>query len=186
MPQNPDIHQQNNQEKPQRTEIEFNGIKVVIIHANVKGYEQARNIVTQEMKNLGIFSNPEQYLIRQVRATMLYDLLLNGCERDELSYRDHVLENDLKLLPEDYTYAHQFENMERFIRNVSYMIEGSGRTMTVFYKKNMMEPHHEEKYDFASSLGMGATKVTYSFKDNDHKSKAIYAVIVFRGEFEME
>lgn len=135
------------------------------------------------MKSLGILSNPEQYLIRQVRTTMLNKLLLEGCERDETSYRDPVLENDFKLLPEDYTYAHQFENMERFIGNASYMIEGSGRTMAVFYKKDMMEPHHEEKYDFASSLGMGATKVTYSFKDNDHKSEAIYAVIVFKGDF---
>jgi len=170
--------------QPERVETEFDGIKLVSLTGDIKGYSSANQVIEAEMKRLGILDDPSDYLIRQVRATMINKLVLEGCERDETSYRDPVLEEDLELAPDEYTYAHSFDgDRKRFVKMGRYMIEGSGRTATVFYKAKEMVPHHEEKYDAASSLGLGPTKVTYSFRNPNRKAEAIYAVVKYSGKF---
>ena len=168
----------------ERVEEEYEGIRMVSLIGDIKGFSSANQAIKDEMRRLGVLDNPNDYLIRQVNGTMVNKLVLDGTERDETSYRDPVLEKDHGFSPDNYTYAHSFDgNEERFVKIGSRMIENSGRTAIVFYKAKEMTPHHEEKYDYASSLGLGSTKATYSFKHPDRKNKAIYGIVQYNGKF---
>jgi tetratricopeptide (TPR) repeat protein len=166
-----------------RVETELGKLKIIQLSGDVIGQSRADEIMTSEMQRLGVLDNPDDYLIRLVRATLLNKLLIYGCERDDKSYRDRLLETDFGLAPNEYTYAYSkgHDTVGRYVRNASNMIQGGGRTVVVFYKASDMVPHHEEKYDAASSLGMGATAVTYSFQYPDKKPDAIHAVVTYSG-----
>jgi hypothetical protein len=136
-----------------------------------------------EMQRLGILDNPKDYLIRLVRTNLWEKLITDGCERNSKSYKDPLLEQDFKLAPDEYTYAYSIgkDSVDRFAQNAGTMIERGGESIAVFYKAKEMIPHHEEKYDAALNLGLGATAVTYSFRNPKQKNKAIYAIATYKG-----
>ncbi len=152
-----------------------NGISVVMLNGEIGTRQQLLDAYAEVLKEHGILQEPEKYLVRNVRKSLLEKLLREGCERNEKSYRDKALEADFGLSPNDYTYCHGFNGDETdYLRHVTYAPD---RMVVVIYEAEKMNPHHEEKYDKASSLGLGPTRVTYSFKDIQHKKGAVRLVI---------
>lgn len=173
-----DFPQEERGEKIERLTSISNGITVLTLNGKVNTRRELLNAYADVLREFGILKEPEKYLIRNVRKNLLEILLQNGCERNEKSYRDRAIEADFNLSPEDYTYCNRFNGDEKeYLRHATYNPDG---TVTVFYKADEMVPHHEEKYDKASSLGLGPTKVTYSFRNLEHKTKAIALVIQSR------
>ena len=146
-----------------------------MLNGEVDTRQQLFDAYAEVLKEHGILQEPEKYLVRNVRISLLETLLQEGCERDEKSYRDKVLEADFGLSPNEYTYCHRFNGDETdYLRHVTYAPD---RMVAVIYEAEKMNPHHEEKYDKASSLGLGPTRVIYSFKDLKRKTEAIRLVI---------
>jgi hypothetical protein len=170
-----DSFQEVHREKVEQLTAVRNGITIATLIGKVSARQELLDEYAEVLREHGILQEPEKYLVRNVRKSLLGTLLRNGCERNEKSYRDKVFESDFSLSPDDYTYCHGFNgNGSDFLRHATYNPDGM---VAVFYKADEMIPHHEEKYDKASSLGLGPTKVTYSFKDLENKTKAIALVI---------
>jgi hypothetical protein len=152
-----------------------NGIPIITIAGEIQSGQQLKDIYSRLLEKYGILDTPDQYLIRNVRKSMVHEVVEKGCERNESSYRDRVLEMDFCLGPNDYTYCNGYDgDRNEYLRHAIYNPKG---TALVIYRSNKMVPRHEEKYDKASSLGQGSTKVTYEFLDKNHKKEAVFLIV---------
>ncbi len=165
--------------------IEMNGCvvitdiigKIPLIHikGEITSRQQLIDLYQALLQRNGILDDPQKFLIRNVRKSKTPDILSNGCERNNSSYRDSVLEDDFNLKASDYTYCHSFDGREQ--EYLTHAIYNPNGTDLVIYESDKMIPHHEEKYDKASSLGLGPTKVTFEFKDKIHKIEAVRLIV---------
>lgn len=152
-----------------------NNIQVLNIAGEITDKQQLLELYTYLLLKTGILDTPEAYLLRNVRKAMLGKVVQEGCERNEHSYRDKLLEQDFKIRPEDYTYCHSFDgSLNEYLRHAIYNPEG---TALVVYNSSGMIPHNEARYDRASSLGLGPTSVTFEFKEKSRKTEAIKLIV---------
>lgn len=159
-------------------------VTMVDISGDVVGRDAAKSAMTEVMERIGVLGHPQDYLVRYVRSTETGRLLQEGTERGKTSYRDPVLERDFDLSPQDYTYCYGYEGSKpSFVHDVTKLIERKGRAVNAIYLAQEMVPHHEEQYDSASNGGIGSTRVTYSFKDPQRRSDALFAVVTYNGIF---